>query len=301
MSDRVRSAVAMFVFARPDTTARVLEAVRRARPRRLLVVADAARPGRPDEERRCEEVRALFSRIDWDCEVEREFAAANLGCRRRLSSGLDWVFSRVEEAIVLEDDCVPHPTFFPYCDALLERYRDEPRVMAVTGDNFQDGRRRGGGSYYLSRFMHVWGWASWRRAWRHYDVTLADWPARRRTDALLRVLGDHRAARHWAGIFDRVRAGKIDTWDYQWQYAIWVQDGLVATPNVNLVSNIGLEGTHTGGDHRFFEMPTAPMDLPPVPPAALAPDVDADRVVQALHETPLRIRVAALLHALLRR
>lgn len=301
MSDRVQTPVAMFVFARPDTTARVLEAVRRARPRRLLVVADAARAGRPEEQRRCDAVRSLFDRIDWDCQVEREFATSNLGCRRRLSSGLDWVFARAEEAIVLEDDCLPHPTFFPYCDALLERHRDDARVMAITGDNYQGGQRRGSGSYYFSRFMHVWGWASWRRAWRHYDVTLADWPERRRTDWLLRILGSHRDARLWTRLFDRVRAGEIDTWDYQWTYAIWARDGLVATPNVNLVSNIGIVGTHTGGDDRFFNMPTAPMQLPPLPPGELAPDAEADRVIAALHHTPLGARVAALLHSLFRR
>jgi hypothetical protein len=295
--------VAMFVFNRPDTTARVLDAVRRVRPRRLLVIADGPRLARDGEAQRCEEVRALFGRIDWQCEVERDFAPQNLGCRSRLSSGLDWVFDRVEEAIVLEDDCLPDPTFFPYCEALLARYRHEPRVMAITGDNFQEGRRRGTASYYFSRFMHVWGWASWRRAWRHYDVTLADWPSRRETGWLEEVLGSVGGARAWKEIFDRTRSGAVDTWDYQWVYAIWAQSGLVATPNVNLVSNIGAgrESTHPGGRARFFHMRTEPMSLPPLAPPAIAADDAADRFVQRMQFTrPLSARLAALVRRVLR-
>jgi hypothetical protein len=260
------------------------------------VVADGPRPSRPDDASRCAAVRALFDRIDWPCEVEREFSDTNLGCRRRVSSGLDWVFSRTEEAIVLEDDCLPHPSFFPYCDELLARYRDEPRVMAITGDNFQGGRRRGEGSYYWSRFMHVWGWASWQRAWRHYDVGLRTWPERRGTGWLAEVLGDGRAAGNWTRIFDRTLAGSVDTWDYQWMYAIWSAGGLVATPNVNLVTNIGAgaEATHTLTSP-FIGLPARGIELPLRAPPDIAADDDADRLVQRLFFTPtLRARLGAL-------
>lgn len=295
--------VAMIVFNRPEPTARVLEAVRAWRPARLLVVADGPRAARPGEAERCAAVRALFERIDWPCQVEREFAETNLGCRRRVSSGLDWVFSRAEEAIVLEDDCVPHPSFFPYCEALLARFRDEPRVMAITGDNFQGGRRRGEGSYYFSRLMHVWGWASWRRAWRHYDVALRSWPERRGTPWLESVLGDRRAARDWTRILDRTAAGKVDTWDYQWMYAIWSAAGVVATPNVNLVTNVGagVEATHTLTSP-FVGLPAGDVGLPLGHPATLAPDDEADRLVQRAFFTPtLRARVGALAYWVLGR
>lgn len=283
--------VAMVVFNRPDTTARVFEAVRAARPRRLLVVADGPRPGRDGEAERCARTRAIFDRVDWPCEVERELSEANLGCRRRLSSGLDWVFSRCEEAIILEDDCLPEPSFFPYCEALLARWRDEPRVMAITGDNFQRGRVRGDASYYFSSLVHVWGWASWRRAWRRYDESLASWPERRATGWLRGLLGSERAAAHWTRVFDRVRAGEIGTWDYQWTYAVWEANGLVATPNVNLVTNIGAgaDATHTtDAANPNLALPTRPIALPLRHPPALEADVAADAWVHLAMYWPVR-------------
>ena len=138
----MKTPVAFLIFNRPETTARVLEEIARARPPKLLVVADGPRADRPGEADLCRAARAVLSRVDWPCEVLTNFSETNLGCRRRVSSGLDWVFEEVEEAIVLEDDCLPHPSFFPFCEELLERYRADERVMAVSGDNFQQGRRR---------------------------------------------------------------------------------------------------------------------------------------------------------------
>ena len=293
----------MLVFNRPGPTARVFEAVRAARPERLLVVADGPRATRQGEADRCNAVRAIFDRVDWPCEVERDFAPENLGCRSRVSSGLDWVFSRAEEAIVVEDDCLPDPTFFQFCDELLARYREDARVMAITGDNFQGGRRRGDASYYFSRYMHVWGWASWRRAWRNYDVTMRTWPERRRTVWLEGLLGDRRASRNWSEIFDRTHVGEIGTWDYQWLYAIWEQGGLIATPNVNLVENIGggADATHTQGS-TLVGLPARPLTLPVVHPDAVVRSDDADRHVEHAVFTPtVRARVGAVLQRLLRR
>ncbi len=166
--------VALVVFNRPDVTRLVVEAVRQAKPPILLVVADG--PRRPDEVARCDEVRAIvLDAVDWECDVRTNFADANLGCRRRVSSGLDWVFDEVPEAIVLEDDCLPVPSFFTYCDALLDRYRDDERVMHIGGMQLSP-TGRCSASYRFSRFTHVWGWATWRRAWQHYDVAMGGWP-----------------------------------------------------------------------------------------------------------------------------
>ena len=168
-----RTPVAMLIFNRPETTARVFERVREARPPKLLVVADGPRADRPGEAGRCREARAVVEAVDWPCELMTDYSEANLGCGERISSGLDWVFDSVEEAIVLEDDCLPHPSFFRFCEELLKRYRAEERVMHVSGDNFQSAGRAGGAvgrllrlagrswspSYYFSRYAHVWGWA----------------------------------------------------------------------------------------------------------------------------------------------
>lgn len=278
----VRTPVAMFVFNRPDFTDRVFERVRAARPSRLLVVADGPRADRPGEAEACARAREVVSRVDWRCEVETDLSAVNLGCGRRLSSGLDWVFGRVEEAIILEDDCIPGPDFFRFCDEVLERHRGDERVMAVTGCNFQFGRRRGDASYYFSRFVHVWGWATWRRAWRHYDVAMKDWPDHRDGRWLRDTFGGWAEAVSWRHELERTYRAQIDTWDYQWQFAILRRGGVVATPNVNLVTNVGNApgGTHGGQHGPYFNQPTAALDHPLVHPAEVRRDAEADEFVQ---------------------
>lgn len=250
--------VAFLIFNRPELTATVFAAIARARPRRLLVVADG--PRNDEEAEACERTRAVVRSVDWDCEVLTNFAERNLGCKRRVSSGLDWVFERVEEAIILEDDCLPAPSFFPFCAELLERYREDERVMHVGGDNFQRGASRTEAGYYFSRYSHIWGWASWRRAWRHYDVEMRTWPESR---PLIRGLfADTAEADFWADIFDRVHAGEIDTWDYQWLYACWSQSGLAVVPRVNLVSNLGFGpgATHTREEGELSRLPVADIE-----------------------------------------
>lgn len=239
----LKTPVAFFIFNRPDVTAEVFASIARARPSRLLVVADGARTAAEAE--RCERARAVVKGVDWDCEVLTNFADRNLGCGRRVSSGLDWVFDTVEEAIILEDDCLPAPSFFQFCAELLERYRDDERVMHVGGDNFQRGQSRTAASYYFSRYSHIWGWATWRRAWRHYDVEMGSWPESR--ELIRNSFAEPVEADFWSDIFDRVRAGEIDTWDYQWLYTCWSQSGLAVVPDVNLVSNLGFgpDATHT--------------------------------------------------------
>jgi hypothetical protein len=173
---QIKTPVAFLVFNCPDTTIRVFEEIRCARPPKLLVVADGPRADRPGEADKCQAVRAVIETVDWPCEVLKNYSDVNLGCKIRVSSGLDWVFEQVEEAIILEGDCLPHPTFFRFCEELLETYRDDERIGMISGDNFQFGRKRGDASYYFSRYNHIWGWASWRRAWQHYDRNMAIWP-----------------------------------------------------------------------------------------------------------------------------
>jgi hypothetical protein len=241
----MKTAVAMFLFNRPALTAQVFARVREARPKKLLLVADG--PRTEQQRLRCEAARQVVEQVDWDCEVRRNFSDVNLGCKERMSSGIDWVFSQVDEAILLEDDCLPDPTFFPFCSDLLDQYRGDPRVMMISGDNFQHGRRRTPHSYYFSRIPHIWGWATWRRAWRHYDVSLREWPILRNTDFLDRIFDNSRFAESYRRIFDQTAAGRIDTWDHQWAFAFWRQNGLCVLPEVNLVTNLGFgpDATHT--------------------------------------------------------
>jgi hypothetical protein len=274
---QLQTPVAFLIFNRPETTARVFEEIRRARPPKLVVVADGPRFNRPGEADKVAAARAIVEQVDWPCEVSKNYADTNLGCKRRVSSGLDWVFQTVEEAIILEDDCIPHPTFFQYCEELLAKYRDDERVMHVGGNNFQFGRKRGATSYYFSVYPHVWGWASWRRAWKHYDVDLRSWPQVRSTQFLFTLLEDDKSVRYWKNIFDRVYQGEIDTWDYQWVLTCWLNGGLSITPNQNLISNTGFgaETTHVQRD-KFANMAITQLEFPLLHPANVVCDSAAD-------------------------
>jgi hypothetical protein len=271
--------VAFLIFNRPDTTARVFEAIRQAKPPKLLVVADGPRPDRPDDVEKCKAARAIIDKVDWDCAVLTNYSDLNLGCKNRVSSGLDWVFSLVEEVIILEDDCLPHPSFFRFCQDLLDYYRDDERIMAISGDNFQLGRKRTEYSYYFSRYNHIWGWASWRRAWQYYDVKMRLWQEIRDCNWLEYILGEGQSVKYWTKIFQSAYDGKIDTWGYRWTFACWIQNGLTILPNVNLVSNIGFgEGaTHTSSSKsKVANLPVEEMIFPLKHPPFLLRHVEAD-------------------------
>jgi len=243
----LQTPVAFFLFRRPDVTARVFAAIAAARPRTLLLVSDGPRADRAGEAELVVRTRALVERIDWNCTVRTNFATENLGCKRRFATGLAWIFEQTEEAIVLEDDCLPDATFFHFCEELLERYRDDRRVAAISGSNFQGGRSRTTDSYYFSNYFHCWGWASWRRTWQHVDLELKDWPQFQRRGLLGEIADSPLEADYWNAIFQRQHSGQIDSWAYPWLYSCWTQGALTILPNVNLVNNIGFgeQGAHT--------------------------------------------------------
>lgn len=263
--------IVLMLFNRPRLVEAVFAAIAKAQPRRLFVVADG--PRFPEEAGICHEARSVIDRVDWNCEVVKNVVDQNLGCRQRVASGLEWVFSQVDEAIILEDDCLPDPSFFQFCDTLLGRYRHDERVMEIAGSNWQLGHSRTNDSYYFSKHSHTWGWATWKRAWDHYDEKLTMWPGLKGTKDWARMWNDPREMEYWETILDRVYEGEIDTWDYQWQLAMWCRNGLSAVPNVNLVSNIGFgrDATHTTrARHPLAELPTHRLDDIRHPPAVIA-------------------------------
>ena len=281
MEFQLQTPVAFLIFNRPDTTQTVFEEIRRSRPPKLLVVADGPRADRPGEAEKCLAARAVIDRVDWPCEVLKNYSEVNLGCRQRVSSGLNWVFETLEEAIILEDDCLPHPTFFRYCEELLTKYRNDERIMLISGDNFQSGRKRTDYSYYFSSFAHIWGWASWRRAWKYYDVDMKLWPEIEQGDWLMDSLRNKRSAKYWANVFDRVYRGQIVTWDYQWLFACWMQSGMTVLPNANLISNLGFgsEATHTAINSPFANLSRVPMLFPLRHPHFVVRDTAADALM----------------------
>lgn len=236
--------VAFFIFNRPHLTEKVFAAIAQAQPQVLFVVADG--PRFPEEAEKCDRARKIIDQIDWQCQLITNFSEINLGCRTRISSGLDWVFSQVEEAIILEDDCLPSPSFFHFCQDLLEYYRHDERIMVIGGNNYQASQPENTEySYYFSKYGYTHGWASWRRAWKFFDVEMKTWPAFRDSNILRSIYDSAAESQYWTEIFNRAYQNQIDTWDYQWLYACWCQNGLSITPSVNLVSNIGFDADAT--------------------------------------------------------
>ena len=276
--------VALFVFNRPDLTARVFEVVRAAKPPLLFVSADGPRPNRPDDERLCRETREVVQSIDWPCEVHWNLREVNLGCGPAMSQGISWVFENVDRAVILEDDCVPDPTFFPFCDELLERYQDDARVMQIAGSNLNAPPAVfAGASYSFASFPLIWGWATWRRAWTHYDVEMGSWPTFRDSGMLagLHARPNRRAQlrRQW----NDIHAGN-GTWDHQWQYTVMSQHGLSVYPSTNLVSNAGFraDATQTIGAGAMAEIPVRALDLPLVHPPLVAHNPRLERFIERL-------------------
>lgn len=235
--------VLFILFNRTDTALQVFETIRQAKPPRLYFFADGARNNVKGEYEQCQEARAIVHRVDWDCEVHTLFLNENIGPRLALGKAINWFFEREEEGIILEHDCLPSASFYTFCQSLLDYYRNDERIMHISGDNFQFGRQRGEASYYFSRYNHIWGFATWRRAWKHYDEKMQLYPQFLAEKGIENLFKQKRIQRYWHNILGETYAGNIQTWDYQWAFAMWHQNGLAILPQQNLVSNIGFDSS----------------------------------------------------------
>jgi len=276
--------VLFLVFNRPETTLPVFEAIRRARPTRLYVAADGPRSDRANEKAICGQVRRIATAVDWSCTVRTLFRDSNMGCGRAVSEAITWFFKHEEEGIILEDDVLPSPDFFPYCCALLARYKTVPEVMMIAGCNPIPEDLPSPYSYDFTNYAVVWGWASWRRAWVSYDLSMDAWPAWKDTNSLAHVPHTTRYfPMIWTEIYENAYLGRLDTWDFQWLFTIHRQHGVVAIPKSNLVVNLGDKenATHT------VHMPTWARQLTHRPlPGELAhpPQVVANRGIDRRFE-----------------
>ena len=240
MTNSLKTPVVLIIFNRPVTTRQVFAAIAAMRPSQLFVIADGARKERVGESEICQQVRAITCAIDWPCDLKTNFSDVNLGCDARIVSGLDWVFSMVSEAIILEDDCLPDPSFFPFCAELLERFRDDGRVAAISGTNLVREAQFSGDSYLFSLLGNSWGWATWKSAWEKLDRQAVLWPALCKAGALEQIFDDRRGRKLWARIFGEIhRAAENSPWDYRWTYTKIFQHRLTIVPCVNMVKNIG--------------------------------------------------------------
>jgi hypothetical protein len=299
----LKTPVAFFVFKRPETTLRVFSAISKVKPARMLLIADGPRQDREGEADACLRVREIVAKIDWPCEVSRNFSESNLGCGERIISGLNWVFSLVEEAIILEDDCLPDSSFFPFCQELLEKYRGDTRISYISGTNLVESYLNTKDSYYFSRMGGIWGWATWRSEWRRYDRYLSDWQKLKSERMLSEVFCQRKTVAYWTRIFDAMYDKRgPNTWDYQWLYTGLKNGSLAIVPRVNLIGNIGFgEGaTHMSGVDSRLRPPVQSIEFPLKHPSNFIALSSVDQHFQNLYYLPLVRRVLRKLQRLAR-
>lgn len=244
----LKTAVLFLVFNRLESTKRVFKAISRAKPPRLYIAADGARPSKPGEANVVQEVRDyLIGNIDWDCEVRTLFRDCNLGCKRAVSSAVDWFFDNEEMGIILEDDCLPSQSFFWYSQSLLEKYLHDTRIFLISGYNKKNIWNAEKRDYFFSQLGGIWGWASWRRVWEHYDIEMKDIGEFMLENNFQNLFGKELGPIREKIIYHGIFTNKTDTWDYQFAYAMNKNSGLACVPSKNLVVNIGFgpDATHT--------------------------------------------------------
>lgn len=321
MSRIFNTPILFLIFNRPDTTQEVFDEIKKIKPKYLYVAADGPRKERAGEKEICEKTREIIKQIDWDCELKTLFREENLGCGKAISSAITWFFDNVERGIILEDDCLPHHDFFYYCDELLEKYKDTHEIKIISGDNFQNGIKRGNYSYYFSAYTHIWGWASWKRTWEEYSFSLSEYSTKQFKKALKKysfswsesqiwldkfILSKKKKWQEYSFSFNKsikslgknekfIKKREISAWDYQLLFCTWLNNGVAILPNTNLISNIGFrtDSTHTlDKDSKLANIPTYPI-LPLTHPEIndIKRDKKADNYYykEYLYKSPLQI------------
>lgn len=272
--------VLFMIFNRPDTTQKVFNAIRQAKPKQLFVAADGHREDKEGEIKKCQKARKIATSVDWDCEVKTLFRDKNLGCKIAVSSAINWFFENVEEGIILEDDCLPSQSFFWFCQGLLEYYRCDTRIMMISGTNYLFNKVIIKESYFFSKLYAIWGWATWRRAWMNYDINMNNWPEFRNNKQLPWIFNDKEVIEYYTNMFQATYIKRINTWDIQWIYSCIFNNGLALVPKKNLISNIGVIGTHTGSKSSiFFNMSTGTININNIKhPVFVTPNILCDKL-----------------------
>lgn len=237
--------VLFLLFNRPSHASEVLNRIRLLKPAELFIAVDGPRPDRRDDQENVQQCLELLNDVDWPCTVRKLVREHNLGCKKAVSSAIDWFFDQVDYGIILEDDCLPDPSFFEFCKITLIKYRDNYEVMHIGGSNVYKKKVWSEDTYFFSIIPHIWGWATWRRAWKLYDVTMNGYPQFKDSFGIEKIVTYTPSISYWRVAFDNTYTSVIDTWDYQWVYTIWKNKGLCVIPNQNLVTNIGFDGTGT--------------------------------------------------------
>ncbi len=278
----ISTPVLFLIFNRPETTFRVFQTIQKLQPPRFFIAADGPRQNKPEEKKQCDQTRAVVKEINWECEVKTLFRNENLGCRKAVSNAINWFFEFVDEGIILEDDCLPSLSFFWFCEELLKRYKDDMRIMHIAGYNPHFGKRYGDASYYFSNYNLIWGWATWKRAWKYYSENMSDYEYFLKSKTFKNIFHSKKEQSFFKDRFTQTYLERIDSWGYLWLLSRCMQGGYAIHPNCNLIENIGFteNATHTkSGYDKLGKNPKTDIKFPLIHPKFILPIRKADKKI----------------------
>jgi hypothetical protein len=285
-------ATLVIAFNRPHLLERLLPSLAKQRPSPLFVAFDGPRADVPSDRERIERgEHVVRAAVDWTDQLVIRSQERNLGVRKNVSSAISWALERADPLVILEDDCMPNASFYPFCAELLDRYRDDRRVGVVSGTSFCPEHLRPNESYYASNLVNCWGWATWKRAWAQYDDEMTSWPAFATSGELDQMFESESAQRYWLKRLDRVKAGRIQSWAYRWELSCWASKLWTLSPSRNLVSNVGFGADAANlawPNDPLGRRPTLELPFPLTHPSRLEVSTHIDAWVQAnVNESPL--------------
>ena len=274
--------VLLIVFNRPITTAATLKAISKVRPKKLYVACDAPRQNNIDDIANVKEVKKIVENISWECKVVYRFREKNLGVGLSPADAVSWLLDHEESGIIIEDDCIASISFFIFCESMLKKYNYDDRIMSISGTNICDSVQYET-DYVYTNFPLMWGWATWRRAWKMHDIKMLDWPnikARRSFSKLPKDKWKFHPV--YVEFFDKTYKSTKPNWDHQWIFALWKNRGLTVISSKNLVSNIGFSNnaSHTTIDDLGRENLLAHEHFPPYKgPKEVQEDILTDKYI----------------------
>ncbi len=273
--EKRETAILVFIYNRPDFTIQIFKQLEKLKPAKLYIASDGAKNEK--ERTIIEESRSIFNTISWECDAKYNYSDRNIGLRKRIVSGIDWAFKEEEQLIILEDDCLPHPDFFPFCEAMLGKYKENERIMTINGCNLNPSiSLNNKETYFYSRYANSWGWATWRSAWQHFDSELSGL----KNPEMNSILKSHftspiRTTLYWKYKLNEVRSNRINSWAFRWMFTLFVNKALAIVPRNNLIRNIGSDSrsTNTKGKLHFMNIPMSGINVTDiVDPADVYPD-----------------------------
>lgn len=276
-----KTPILFIIFNRPEQTRLVFNKIKELRPNKLFIAADGPRADNSTDVEKCKKTREIINEINWPCEVKTLFRDKNLGCGKGPANAISWLFQQEELGIILEDDCVPDKSFFFFCEELLERYRNDSRVMHIAGTNHNpEFVRDNSYSYFFSQVGHMWGWATWRRSWSLYDMGMDGYDEIIKKNYFKDIYPNPLIRKYMKKKFFETYSGKIKgVWDYQWEFTRLINSGLTIMPRNNLVHNIGFgeDATHTFSSNNYFKNAAVkPLEFPLQHPQFVIKDVQSE-------------------------